>query len=404
MESLELADHIRRDVEAIGRISAVPSMLRLICEQTGMGFAAVARVDGDSWTACAVLDRINFGLKPGGQLEVHTTLCVESRAARQPIAFDHASTHPVFRTHHTPRIYGIESYISVPIVKGDGSYFGNLCAIDPTPHGVDNARTIAMFQGFADLIGHTLELEDRQSATEVALFDAEATAELRDQFIAVLGHDLRNPLASLSAIGELLARRAADPDSTRAGLRIRATTKRMASLIEDVMDFARGRMGSGLDVAREQIPDLGLALDDVVAEMRAAHPARTIAADIHVTDIVHGSRGRLQQVLSNLLGNAVSHGAPDSPIDVAAWTRDGWFVLSVKNQGEPIPPGNLQKIFQPYWRPAESRGHGGLGLGLHICSLIVKSHGGTLQVTSTAEHGTSFVARIPVRPGVAAVA
>jgi len=123
-----------------------------------------------------------------------------------------------------------------------------------------------------------------------------------------------------------------------------------------------------------------------------------------VTDIVHGSRGRLQQVLSNLLGNAVSHGAPDSPIDVAAWTRDGWFVLSVKNQGEPISPGNLQKIFQPYWRPAESRGHGGLGLGLHICSLIVKSHGGTLQVTSTAEHGTSFVARIPVRPGVAAVA
>ena len=74
MESLQLADHIRRDVEAIGRISAVPSMLRLICEQTGMGFAAVARVDGDSWTACAVLDRINFGLKPGGQLEVHTTL------------------------------------------------------------------------------------------------------------------------------------------------------------------------------------------------------------------------------------------------------------------------------------------------------------------------------------------
>lgn len=398
------SEHIQRDVDAISRISAVPSMLRLVCEQTGMGFAAVARVDDDSWTACAVYDRINFGLKIGGQLDVETTLCIEARAARKPVAFDHASLHPVYCKHHTPRIYSIESYISVPIVKSDGSYFGNLCAIDPAPHEVANPRTVAMFQGFADVIAYTLELEDRQGVMASALSDAAATAELRDQFIAVLGHDLRNPLATLSAIGEVLLRKSPDPEVKRAAERIRSTTRRMTSLIEDVMDFARGRMGDGLDASFTDILDLGAALDDVVAEACAAHPERAIHAELRVTDAVHGNRGRIQQLLSNLLGNAISHGAIDRPIEVAAWTKDGWFVLSVKNDGTPIPPSDLAKIFQPYWRPAESKGRGGLGLGLHICSLIVKSHGGSLQVISTAELGTTFTARIPAQPGVAVIA
>lgn len=379
-------------------------MLRLICDQTGMGFGAVARVDDASWTACAVLDRINFGLKPGGQLDVNSTLCIESRAAREPVAFDHASMHPVYCKHHTPRLYSIESYISVPIIKSDGTYFGNLCAIDPAPHEVSDPRTIAMFQGFADLIAYALEIEDRQTATEIALMDATATAELRDQFIAVLGHDLRNPLSTLNALGELFYRKASDPDIKQAAERIRTTTRRMGLLIEDVMDFARGRMGEGIDVSLSEVSDLGLALNDVVAEMRSAHPSRVIKVDVRVAGSVYANRSRIQQLLSNLLGNAISHGAADEPVEVAAWTKDGWFVLSVKNQGEVIPSASLLKIFQPYWRPAESKGRGGLGLGLHICSLIVKSHGGSLQVTSTAEHGTSFVARIPGQPGVAVIA
>lgn len=400
---MALSELMIRDVEAVGRISAVPSMLRIVCENTGMGFAAVARVDGDSWTACAVLDKINFGLKPGGQLNVDSTLCVESRSLRQAIAFDHASQHPTYCKHHTPRLYRIESYISVPIIKSDGSYFGNLCAIDPAPHEVSNTKIIALFTGFADLIAHMLELEDKQSAVELALLDATATAELRDQFIAVLGHDLRNPLASLSATGEILARRSSEPDVLRAAERIRSATRRMAGLISDVMDFARVRMGGHLDASFEEIGDLEDAFRDVVAELRLAHPQQVIHETLQVSVPVTGNRGRLQQVLSNLLGNAIGHGQPDRPIDVSARTQDGWLAVSVRNWGVPIPAESLSKIFQPYWRPAESRERGGLGLGLHICSMIVKSHGGQFQVSSTAEHGTTFVARIPLRPGQSAV-
>ncbi|WP_077001193.1 GAF domain-containing sensor histidine kinase [Variovorax sp. KK3] len=401
---MTLPDVIARDVETVQRISAVPALLRVICDNTGMGFAAVARVDDTSWTACAVLDRINFGLQPGGQLDVQTTLCIESRAARQPVVFDHASEHPVYCKHHTPRLYNIESYISVPIIRSDGSYFGNLCAIDPNPHEISEQKTIALFRGFADMIAHMLELEDKNLAAEVARIDAEEAIELRDQFIAVLGHDLRNPLATLSLIGELMARRTSEPEAAKTAQLIRSTTKRMGHLIGDVMDFAQARIGGKLDLAFKEIADLEVALSDVISEVASANPTRRIEGNIRVPGPVRGNRGRLQQVLSNLLGNALTHGADDQPIEVAAWLEGPWLNLSVRNWGEPIAPANLTRIFQPYWRPAQNRGHGGLGLGLHICSMIVKSHGGTIQVSSSREDGTRFIVRIPTSPGSAVVA
>ena len=216
---------IARDVAAVGRISAVPALLRLICQNTGMGFAAVARVTDGTWTACAVQDDIRFGLAPGGQLDVQTTLCREARAARQPVVIDHASQDPVYAGHHTPKLYNIESYISVPIVRPGGDYFGNLCAIDRRPRIVSDPRTVTMFTVFAELIALQLESDDHQVEVEQALAHERATAELREQFIAVLGHDLRNPLAAVGATAELMVRSSAEPQMIALGTRLRATAR-----------------------------------------------------------------------------------------------------------------------------------------------------------------------------------
>ncbi|MGJ7491744.1 GAF domain-containing sensor histidine kinase [Variovorax sp. ZT4R33] len=389
-------DAIARDVAAIGRISAVPSLLRLICQNTGMGFAAVARVTDGTWTACAVQDDIDFGLKPGGQLDVASTLCSESRAARQPVVIDHASLDPVYRDHHTPRTYNIESYISVPIVRADGQYFGNLCAIDPRPAVVSDPRIVAMFTAFADLIALQLDSEERQVAAEAALVDAQATAELREQFIAVLGHDLRNPLAAVGAIAELLLRRSTEPDLLRLGSRLHATTRRMSQLINDVLDLARSRLGAGMGVVLEETTDLAAALNDVVSELREGHPQRRIDADIAIARAVRCDRGRLQQVLSNLLGNALTYGAIDRPVRVSASIEGDVLVLVVANEGEPIAPDDLARVFEPYWRPRTSKPGGGLGLGLYICAQIAMAHGGAMQVASSAAQGTVFSARLPI--------
>ena len=394
---------IARDIAAIARISSVPSLLRIVCDNTGMRFAAVARVTDGTWTACAVEDQINFGLLPGGQLDVHTTLCKEARAARQPVVFDHASTDPTYATHHTPRQYNIESYISVPILRPNGEYFGNLCAIDPSPHQLANPKTVSMFQSFAELIGRQLDLEQRQEETETALLDARATAELRDQFIAVLGHDLRNPLASMGAISEILARRA-DEEVARHGRRLRANTQRMSHLIDDVLDFARGRLGSGMGVRIAPVPDLQAALQQVVAELRDAHPQAEIVEQYQVPGAVECDLGRVQQLLSNLVGNALTYGATGRPVVVDVSGGGDWLVIAVANGGEPIAPDSLEKIFEPFWRPADSGPGGGLGLGLHICSQIVRAHGGSLLVSSSHEQGTCFTARLPARQGPTAIA
>lgn len=363
-----------------------------------MGFAAVARVTDATWTACAVHDNIDFGLKPGGQLELNTTLCFESRAARAPIVIDQFSKDAIYGGHHTAAIYRLESYISMPIITAGGKYFGNLCAIDPRPAKVNDPRVIRMFEVFANLIAMQLESEQRQWSAEAALVDERATARLREQFIAVLGHDLRNPLAAVEATAELMVRGKDSVDWEGAGRRLKRTVQRMSRLIDDVLDFARGRLGSGMVVSVQTTSNLNESLQTVVDELRLANPSRHVDAELSVVRPCNCDVLRIQQLLSNLLGNALTHGAEALPVYVRAAADAHYLTLSVSNGGEPIPPSVLPKVFEPYWRPPSSAPGGGLGLGLYICQQIVQAHHGTLEACSTREDGTCFTARIPINP------
>ena len=168
-----------------------------------MGFAAVARVTPERWGCLAVNDEIAFGLQPGGELKVETTICHEVRQARDAVVIDHVAEDEVFCKHHTPATYGFQSYISMPIFLKDGRFFGTLCAIDPRPHRLKNPETIGMFKLFAELIVFHLDASERLAWSEASLLGERKTSELREQFIAVLGHDLRNPLASISGSIEL---------------------------------------------------------------------------------------------------------------------------------------------------------------------------------------------------------
>ncbi len=234
---------IALDVAAVSRIACVPELLRVACKTTKMGFAGVARVTEESWTACAVEDNIGLELQPGGQLDIHTTLCLEARNVRAPVVIDHASVDPLYSSHHTPRIYGIESYISVPIVLAGDEYFGNLFAIDRLPARPSRPEVVSMFKLFASLLAMHLNEERTRHAHAQALLDKIATGELRDQFIAVLGHDLRTPLSAVSSTAQLLCRSGNDPKVIQLAQRIRASSTRMAALIDDVLDLARGKLG-----------------------------------------------------------------------------------------------------------------------------------------------------------------
>ena len=387
---------IVEDIEAIGRIGAVPSLLRVLCETTGMRFAAVARVTESSWTACAVVDDIQFGLQPGGQLDLATTLCHEVRQAGTPIVIDHASKDPKYCNHHTPRIYQIESYVSVPIILSSGEYFGNLCAIDPMPAKVSEPHIVAMFTLFAQLIALQLDADRIREQAQAALLDERARGELRDQFIAILGHDLRNPLGAVGACADLLKRKSTDATTLALADRISVNVHRMGRLIGDVLDFARSQLGGGISVRFDTVHDLEKALQDVVAELRDTHPERSFDVRLAIDRAVPADRARIQQLVSNLLGNALAHGAPASPITLTATVEDDHLVITVWNDGDPIPPESLDKIFFPFWRQSTAPHREGLGLGLHISRQIVEAHGGRLRVTSTAREGTTFIAQLPL--------
>jgi signal transduction histidine kinase len=382
------------DIAAVANIKAVPTILEVVCRTTGMGFAAVARVTEDRWIACGVRDDIAFGLQPGGELKVETTICHEIRQSREPVIIDHVADDAAYCGHSTPAMYGFQSYISMPIILPDGSFFGTLCAIDPRPARVNTPAIVGMFKLFAELIAYHLSAQAQLASSEANLLNERKTAELREQFIAVLGHDLRNPLAAISASAELLLRRPLDEKATRMVTVIQKSVARIGGLIDDVMDFARGRLGGGVPLAPTREP-LKPILWQVVTELRASFPDRVIEADIAFDDPIGCDRSRIAQLLSNLLGNALTYGAPGEPIRVRAETQAAVFRLSVANAGDPIPPAAMEKLFLPFSRGAVRPGQQGLGLGLFIASEVARAHGGTLQAVSSPE-GTRFTFSMPL--------
>jgi signal transduction histidine kinase len=393
---MDSSENIARAVAAIARMDAVPTLLKVLCEMTGMRVAVVARVTDKTWTACAVKDEAHFGLKPGMQLAVNTTLCFDSRSSRAPIVIEHASADPRYRNHEAPKRYQIESYVSVPIIRADGGYFGNLSALDPSPAKVAEPRILSMFTEFAALIAVQLDHQLLQEEEHSALLDERAAGELREQFIAILGHDLRNPLHAVYASGDMLERRLTDPGSLAFVSRIKTNARRMSALIDDVLDFARGRLGGGIGLELTEVENVNTGLATVVQELQDAQPECEIISDIGVDRAVRCDLGRLQQVASNLLANALTHGRPHSPVKISASADENDLVLEVWNAGEPIPLESLGKIFEPFWRHSVSASRNGLGLGLHICSQIVRAHAGRISVTSTRENGTQFTARLPL--------
>jgi signal transduction histidine kinase len=386
------------DIEAVQRIEAVPRILEVVCRTTGMGFAAVARVTDQHWVCCAVRDEIQFGLNVGGELELETTICHEIRQRQQAVAIDHVAQDAIYANHRTPALYGFQSYISMPITLSDGSIFGTLCAIDPRPTRVDTPETVGMFKLFAELIGFQLEAVERVAASEASLLSERQGSELREQFIAVLGHDLPNPLASIDAGASMLLKTPLNEKAQAIVGLLKTSVGRMSGLIDNVLDLARGRLGGGISIDRDADEPLEPVLAQVVAELQSSSPERVILSDFALDRPVSCDRPRLAQLLSNLLGNALTYGAKDQPIRVAAATAGGLFTLTVANAGDVIAPDALERLFQPFTRGDDRPNRQGLGLGLYIASEVARAHGGELRVASSAVE-TKFTFTMPLGEG-----
>lgn len=230
-----------------------------------------------------------------------------------------------------------------------------------------------------------------------------AQEDLQQMTIGVLGHDLRNPLSAIAMSVALLRQRGGlDAAQERGVTRIGRSADRMARMVSELLDLTRAH-GGGIPI--QPVPaDFDDLCRDVVEELRIAHPDAELRLRAEARTMGEWDPDRLKQVVSNMIGNAISYGRPGAPIDVRT-RRDGDEVaIEVHNEGEPIPAEITQRIFEPYLRGAKGAAGTGLGLGLYIVSEIVRAHGGTIDVASSAADGTTFAVTLPTtarRPAVA---
>ncbi|PTL81551.1 ATP-binding protein [Vitiosangium sp. GDMCC 1.1324] len=230
---------------------------------------------------------------------------------------------------------------------------------------------------------------------------AQQTALFREQFLGILGHDLRNPLQAIAGNAALLLRYGGLSEPQRKAInRISISADRMARMISDILDFTRTRLGGGYTLQRTWM-NVHDVLRQVVEELEVAHPQRRFELNVSGTGWGEWDADRIAQAASNLVGNAVQYSPGDSAVRVLARDEGEGVRVEVHNLGTPIPVERMPHIFDPFVRGrdgARSGSRSGLGLGLYITHEIVKAHGGTLQVRSSEAEGTCFWLNLPRHP------
>jgi sigma-B regulation protein RsbU (phosphoserine phosphatase) len=269
--------------------------------------------------------------------------------------------------------------VELRIVRGDGTPGWAMASAAPLRDG--DGRVTAAVVAFMDIT-------DLKNAEGRLLQDA----AFRERFVGMLGHDLRSPLSAITVGAQVLLRRA-DLPANAAGVvaRISSSADRMGRMIRDILDFTRGRLSGGIPV-QPAPADLHAICQEVVAEVQASHPDRKVVVETGGDVCGVWDRDRLAQVVSNLVSNAVTHGAPDSPIRVASCAAGDEVLFEVTNRGNIIPDELKPHLFDPFRKAASPSG---LGLGLYIVQEIVRAHHGSVAVSSTEELGTTFLVRLP---------
>lgn len=396
---------VHDDVEAINRLDAVATVLTLLRQITGLRVALVARVDDDSWTACAIVDGMGLGIRPGDHLDVSTTFCNVVRTTAEPLVIEHASLDDRFVSHPAWSMYGVESYIAVPLNRRNGTPFGVLCALDPDPMPLDEHQG-QVLELMASLIAFEMEADEQQHQRAEEAKRERAESAVRDDLIVSVAHDLKNPLTSIQGFAGLAQRLtergdALPVDRLRSSLRsIERSAMRMSISIDEMVDLARLRMNRSLDLQTSPL-DLAALVREVVAEHQQGAATHIITVSGVDTLVGTWDQARLTRVIQNLLGNAVRYSPSGGEIAVAVAqeARPGavWAVVSITDHGLGVPSDDQPRIFDQFHRGANVESQfTGTGVGLFSVRQIVEQHGGTVAVESVEGQGSTFTITLPI--------
>lgn len=387
---------IEIDNISLSESKSVQTVLKVLRRVTGLRAVMIAEAGEELAKINAVLDESGFGLQMGDALDSSTTYCQIVWKTKKPLHIEHASQNPDFSSHPGLKVHGVESYMSVPVFRSNGEIFGNLCAFDTVPAQL-SAENIELFEIFSELITYELESQIEKNQLAEKLETAKELSETRTRLMSILGHDLRNPLNTILMAAKIQLRNEnADAQTTDLAQKIVRSGERMQKLINDILDTAKKERHLALPDVREEV-DLCELLTQITEEFRLSHPDQTIELSGDESCSGLWNTGRIVQVYSNLLSNAVQHSEKNSPVVINLEGKKEAVEVSVWNRGKVITDEDKENLFEPFWQGSQKNtsNKNGLGLGLYIVQQIMKLQGGRIEVASSAAEGTKFTAVFP---------
>jgi light-regulated signal transduction histidine kinase (bacteriophytochrome) len=433
-----LEDHFKQDITNIKNIAIVPTLLNVICQTTGMGFAAIARVTEDRWITCSVQDNVLFGLKAGDELKIKTTICDEIRQNPKPVIIDNVSEDKEYHDHHTPAMYNLQSYISVPIIRQDGSFFGTLCAIDPKPNNLKEFKVREMFNLFAELISfhltaieqdvanktilkektHLLEktkieknqVEKLNSDIEKKLIQKNISLEKMNSeleaFNYISSHDLQEPLRKIQLFTDTIEREEAANLSERgkaAFHKIKTSAFRMQNLINDLLIYSKTKF----DDRKFELKDLNTIARDVIEDLTNEFENKNVTFDIQELGKLSVIEFQFRQLLYNLINNSLKFASAERNliITVSAQITNGereklsplskYHKITISDNGIGFDQSYSEKIFGLF-QALHTKSLKSTGIGLTIVKRIVENHNGFIKAEGTLNQGAKFSIFIPI--------
>lgn len=402
-------EHLQ-EVRKVLAIPIVPTLMEVCCQATGAGFCAIARVTEDNWICCSVRDGIGFGMQPGDELVIEKTFCNTVRQTGREVVFNSVQAPGAYNQHPIALLYEIESYISVPIYRRDGSFFGTLCALDRKSVEMETDRVVRMFRLFAELISFHLETANllQQNADTLSLLHRELASsrdEIR-QYQYISNHNLLETLRKMRVFSSMLmtAAKNKEIESLRAYARkLNNNAQRFSMMLKDLTDYSALNM---LSPWFEPV-SLQLVVETVIRQLQRALLQKKIQVNVKFLPTVLAIPVQMEQLFQHLVEHAISNTEKENThIHITADPYDKkefaaapvpinpaeYWLLTVADEGRDLHAGELEKIFDLFNGPASQ---GGMGVGLAYCKKIIQNHRGFIDAIAEAGKGTTIRFLLP---------
>ncbi|MDG3582283.1 GAF domain-containing sensor histidine kinase [Galbibacter pacificus] len=380
---------IQKDLDIINDLKILTEILDIIRLKTDMGFAAITRVTEKEWIVAHIKDSLKFNFKKGDRLPLPHVICSEIKQVKKPLLIENMDESLKYTSHPFNLIHKCKSFAGVPIYKNNNELLGTLIVMDRDAKSFNTYEITSMLNKYACMVSSQIAMKETILQTNRELMEERRLAELRDTFIAILGHDLRNPVGTTRMISDILLKQSLPDNIVKQIEIIKSSSYRMQELIDTILDFAKGHIADGIQLHLVRNKNQLLStLSQVVAEAKALDPSQTFKCKFEIDKDFPCDPDRLGELLSNLLSNAIKHGDRKEPIVVYAGIKFGCFEISVTNGGKRIPDNTIKNLFKPYYKEISEQNRQGLGLGLYIVSEIAKAHSGSVEVFSDSLNTT----------------